>query len=339
MIPDAFSVGAIAVGCALPVVIVGVVALWLLRRRSVTANVFVVVLVAVLSVVSGVVGTASAMFLSDHDLGVVLMVVAVAGLVGLGSALLLGRRLATRSMWEREAQERERALEASRRELVAWVSHDLRTPLAGLRAMAEALEDGVVDEPVQVAEYHRRIRCETDRLAGMVDDLFELSRIQAGALPLQWDAVSLSDLVSDAIASTSPAAEAKRVVIRAEGTAWPVVRGSDAELSRVVRNLLANAIRHTPTDGAVVVAAGADTAGAWLMVQDACGGIPSGDLPRIFEVAFRGESARSPQTALDGGAGLGLAIARGLVEAHQGEIAVENVDPGCRFMIRLPQYG
>jgi signal transduction histidine kinase len=282
---------------------------------------------------------------------VVLLVAAVAGVVAVAAALLLGRRLARQSVWEREAAHRERALEASRRELVAWVSHDLRTPLAGLRAMAEALEDGVVAEPSQVAAYHSALRQEADRLAGMVDDLFELSRIQAGALRLHLDTVPLADLVSDAVAAVGPAAARKRVQVLADrATAWPTVRGSDAELARVLRNLLANAVRHTPADGAVVVAAGtaptanaaADPAGgqmAWLSVQDSCGGIPDTDLPRLFDVAFRGETARTPADTPDPlarGAGLGLAIARGLVEAHHGSIAVHNAGNGCRFVVHLP---
>jgi signal transduction histidine kinase len=326
------EVALIAAAWSLPVGVAGMLALWLLRRRSITANVSAVVLVAVLCLVAGVVGTARTMFLSAHDLGVVITVVVVAGAVGLVTALALGHRLARQSVWEREAAARERAVEASRRELVAWVSHDLRTPLAGMRAMAEALEDGVVDDPAQVAGYHSAIRRETDRMSGMVDDLFELSRIHAGTLQLHLDRVSLADLVSDAVASVSPAAAAKRVRLQAAPGNWPTVVGSDTELGRVVRNLLANAIRHTPTDGAVLVAAGADEDGAWLAVQDACGGIPDVDLPRVFDVAFRGEAARSK----DGGAGLGLAIARGLVEAHQGRIAVQNVAPGCRFVVRLP---
>jgi signal transduction histidine kinase len=330
------QVAIIALCCAIPVVVFGVGALRLLRDRSVTANISAVVLTAVLSVVVGTVGTWYAMFLSGHDFGVVLLVVAVAGVVGLSSALVLGRRLAAQSVWEKEMRARERAMESSRRELVAWVSHDLRTPLAGLRAMAEALEDGVVDAPDQVADYHRRIRVETDRLTAMVDDLFELSRIHAGTLQLHLDTVSLADLVSDSVASAIAQARSKRVTVRAEGASWPTVQGSDAELSRVMRNLLANAIRHTPVDGAVVVAAGTDPDGAWLSVQDSCGGIPPDDLPRVFDVAFRGESARSPQGRGDGGAGLGLAIARGLVEAHRGQISVENRDPGCRFVVRLP---
>lgn len=336
--PASVQVVLIALGCTVPVALAGLVALRLLGRRSIAASVSVVVLIGVLGVVAGVVGTSYAMFLSTHDLGVVLLVLAVAGGVALLSALGLGRRLARQSVWEREAAERERALEASRRELVAWVSHDLRTPLAGLRAMSEALEDGVVAEPGQVARYHATMTRETERLTAMVDDLFELSRIHAGALRLQLDALSLADVVSDAVAVVHPAAAAKRVSIRADRMRpWPVVHGSDPELGRVVRNLLANAIRHTPPDGTVELAAGSDGGGAWLAVQDACGGIPAADLPRVFEVAFRGETARP--RAGDGGAGLGLAIARGLVEAHRGQIAVENAGVGCRFVIRLPVPG
>ncbi|HSV64801.1 MAG TPA: HAMP domain-containing sensor histidine kinase [Mycobacteriales bacterium] len=335
MTPDQVLIVLIAAASSVPIGLAGAVALRLLRRSSITANLFVVVLVAVLSVVAGVVGTAQSMFLSAHDLGVVTLVVVVAGVVGLGAASVLGRRLARQSVWEREALDRERAVEASRRDLVAWVSHDLRTPLAGLRAMAEALEDGVVDRPAQVAEYHGQIRRETDRLAGMVDDLFELSRINAGTVRLHLDRVSLADLVSDAVALVAPAAAAKRVQVMAAPGQWPTVAGGDSELGRVVRNLLSNAIRHTPADGTVWVAAGTDGDGAWLSVQDACGGIPDQDLPRVFDVAFRGEAARSK----DGGAGLGLAIARGLVEAHRGVIAVRNVQPGCRFEVRLPSAG
>ncbi len=332
---DRILVVLIALACSLAVAAPG--ALWLRarRHRSVTTHVAVLLAVAVLSVVAGVVGTALAMFISPHDLTVLLTVIVVAGAVSLGMALWLGRGLAARSMWAAEARERERRLEASRRELVAWVSHDLRTPLAGLRAMAEALEDRVVSDPETVAEYHRLIRVETDRMAGLVDDLFELSRINAGALRLSLSAVPLAELVSDAIASAEPLAAAKRIQLVAADAGWPVVRGSEPELSRVLANLLRNAIRHTPSDGTVTVTGGSDGTLAWFSVTDACGGIPEPDLPRVFDVAFRGESARTPRPA-GGGGGLGLAIVRGLVEAHAGKVAVSNVNSGCRFLVQLP---
>jgi signal transduction histidine kinase len=335
----------IAAGCAVPIGFLGWLLLRWLGHRSITASITVVALVGTGSVLTGLVGTAWAMFLSGHDLRVVFLVVGVSGAVAVGTGLLLGRRLARQSVWERESVARERAAEVSRRELVAWVSHDLRTPLAGLRAMAEALEDGVVSEPAQVAAYHASLRREADRLAGMVDDLFELSRIQAGALRLHLDAVPLADLVSDAVAVVGPAAARKRIRLLADGAPdWPTVLGSDAELGRVVRNLLANAVRHTAADGAVVIAAGTSAVDegvpqAWLSVQDGCGGIPEADLPRLFDVAFRGEAARTPGVVPDtlaGGAGLGLAIARGLVEAHRGRIGVQNAGTGCRFVVELP---
>jgi len=201
--------------------------------------------------------------------------------------------------------------------------------------MAEALEDGVVADPETVREYHRRIRVETDRMAGLVDDLFELSRINAGALRLTLETVSLADVVSDAVATAAPVARAKGVRLLAEPGEYPAVRASEPELGRVLRNLLVNAVRHTPPERAVVVAGGAGPDGGWVAVTDGCGGIPEADLPRVFDVAFRGEAARTP--ASDGpGGGLGLAIARGLVEAHHGEIAVANVGDGCRFVVRIP---
>ena len=235
-----------------------------------------------------------------------------------------------------ETREQAAAAEDSRRQLVAWVSHDLRTPLAGIRAMVEALEDGVVADPTTVARYYRTMGRETDRLAGLVDDLFELSRIQAGALNLDLEEIALDELISDAVAGVSVAAGAKEIDVRGEvATPIPVVALSIPEMARVVRNLLDNAIRHTPRGGTVWVDAEVDElrAAALVSVRDGCGGIPVPDLPRVFELAYRGDAARTPG---DGGAGLGLAVARGLVEAHHGEISVQNEGQGCRFTIRLP---
>jgi signal transduction histidine kinase len=234
------------------------------------------------------------------------------------------------------AQTQTAAVERSRRELVAWVSHDLRTPLAGIRAMVEALEDGVVADAETVARYHRTMRQEADRLAGLVDDLFELSRIQTGALCLDLERVVLDELVADAIAGASIAAAAKGISLRGEvGEPSPVVELSTPEMNRVVRNLLDNAIRHTPAGGTVIITAGVAPGGgaAEVSVQDSCGGIPADDIDRVFEMAYRGDAARTPGSA---GAGFGLAVARGLVEAHHGKISVHNEGSGCRFTVRLP---
>jgi signal transduction histidine kinase len=334
----------IALGGSLVVAVPGAMLLARLRGRSVTVHVAVLLAVAVLAVLAGVLGAAYEMFLSRHDLNVLLIVLAVAGAVSLGTALWSGRRLAAEAVWAAEMRKRERQMEASRRDLVAWVSHDLRTPLAGLRAMAEALEDGVVADPATVADYHRRIRCEADRMSGLVDDLFELSRINAGSLRLSLAAVSLGDVVSDVVASAGPLAAARGVLLHTADGRWPIVAGSEAELTRIAANLLRNALRFTPSGGMVTVAGGQDDHGGWLAVTDECGGIPEADLPRVFDVAFRGEAARTPAVGTSraaaadraAGGGLGLAIVRGLVEAHGGEVSVANVAGGCRFVVHLP---
>lgn len=245
-----------------------------------------------------------------------------------------------------EARDRERAMEQSRRELVAWVSHDLRTPLAGIRAIAEALEDGVVTDPGVVAEYHTTVRTQADRLAELVDDLFELSRVEAGVVRPERERVPLADLVSDALAGVEGVAAAKGVHVegRMVGTP-PELTCSTVDVLRVLRNLLENAIRHAPVEGNVVMEAGngADLSGraadgtdrpsaAWVSVCDDGGGIAEADLDRVFDAAYRGDPARST----DGGAGLGLTIARGLVEAHGGCIEVRNDNGGARFTVFLP---
>ncbi|WP_433339248.1 sensor histidine kinase [Spirillospora sp. CA-294931] len=344
----------------------GLLLLHLLRSRSVATQLLVVGAATVLATLSGIVVISLMMMLSEHDRTVALSVVTAAGLVAMAVSFLLGRRLvaANRALvdavrrdpfvppdvrlpaelaelsrelgaaYERLAagHEREQALEASRRELVAWVSHDLRTPLAGLRAMAEALEDGVVADPGTVHDYHGRIRTEVDRLTEMVDDLFELSRIHAGALRLSRRKVGLDDLVAEAVSGTEPLARAKRITLHGDVRAGLPVQVDTAELGRALRNLVVNAIRHTPDDGTIEIIGEIRDGEALVTVADACGGIPEQDLPRVFEVAFRGEAARTP----GGGAGLGLAIARGIVEAHAGDIGVSNAGPGCRFVVRLP---
>jgi signal transduction histidine kinase len=334
----------IALAGSLAVAVPGALLLRRLRHGSIVAHIVVLLAVTVLAVLAGIVGASIEMFISDQDLHVLLIVVSVAAAVSFAVAVWAARRLAAASMWAAEARERERQLEAGRRDLVAWVSHDLRTPLAGLRAMSEALEDGVVSDPATVADYHRRIRLETDRMAALVDDLFELSRINAGTLRISPHTVSLGDVVSDAVESASAIAAARGVRLVATADEWPRVLGSEPELSRVMANLLRNAIRHTASDGTVEVSGGVTPGGdhGWVAVRDSCGGIPDADLPRVFDVAFRGSAARTPGEAGEvgesggAGGGLGLAIVRGLVEALRGRVDVANVDGGCRFAVYLP---
>jgi signal transduction histidine kinase len=320
---------------ALPTALLGALALYLVRKGSLASTMTVLVIVPVIATVIGVLGVSGFMF--TPTLTTMLLVCLLVAFLTVPAAIVLGRVIARRSVWERELRIRERAAEASRRELVAWISHDLRSPLAGIRAMAEALADGVVAQPEEVADYARRISGETTRLSGMVGDLFELSRITAGALRLSMAEVSLQEVVSDALASQLPVAQLKRVSVRSTAQEWPIVSGSDPELARVVCNLVSNAIRHTPVDGTVAIQIGVDGDNAVLAVDDSCGGIPEDEISRVFEVAFRGTQARTPErSGPTVGGGLGLAIARGLVEAHHGHIGVRNHGAGCRFEVRLP---
>lgn len=369
---DAVELIGIGAGVAAIAVIVGAPLLRVLRHRSLALQVSMLALVVVGAVALGTLGAAEAMFISAHDLGAIEVILVAVGTVAIAGAILLGAQVAASSsslvavarrigvegadatpaisglpefarlahelelMEERldDARRRERAVEESRRELVAWVSHDLRTPLAALRAMVEALEDGVVTDRETVDRYHGAMRAETDRLAALVDDLFELSRTHAGALKLQLERVSLGDLVSDAIAGAAPVAAAKGVRLegRLRGVA-PEIVASTPELLRALRNVLENAIRHTPTDGSVMVEAGAlDPDRAFVSVVDSGGGVPEADLERIFDVAYQSDPSRTA-----GGAGLGLAIARGFVEAHLGQITVQNENGGARFTVSLPR--
>jgi signal transduction histidine kinase len=359
-------------GIALAVAAVGLAALRLLAARSVATSLTVIAAITIAATLAGIVVIAREMFISQGDLSVVIAVVVIAGVAGFAVSLLVGRRVSAASRtllhavqevgrsgtYRRpaavlpaelaglsdalalahqrlaEARDRERALEASRRELVAWVSHDLRAPLAGLRAMAEALEDGVVTDYPTVSRYHTQIRKETARLTHMIDDLFELSRIHAGALRLDSRPVGLGELISEALTSAEPLARAKGVQLRGSWAARRPVLADTAEIGRALRNLVVNAIRHTPTEGAVVVLGREELDVAKVSISDCCGGIPAEHLPRVFDVGFRGEPARTPGPAE--GAGLGLSIARGIIEAHSGQIGVRNVGIGCEFVIRLP---
>jgi signal transduction histidine kinase len=197
--------------------------------------------------------------------------------------------------------------------------------------MAEALEDGLATDPPR---YHKQMRAEAERLATMVDDLFELSRIHSGTLQLSPDLITLDDLVSDVLASTEALAREHGVRLDGGASGQLVVRADPRELSRALTNLLANAIRHTPPGGCVHVEARPEDGDALLAVADGCGGIPEADLPYVFDLAWRGTDARSP--APGSGAGLGLAIVRGVVEAHRGSVRVANAGMGCCFEIRLP---
>jgi signal transduction histidine kinase len=370
---DVLEIVGVAAACAAGVGLLGLVVARLIRRASLQWQLLVVVGVATLGAYVGAIAIAQLMFLSAHDLQVMTVVSSVAAVVAVLVAVALGttvvrwssalqaqvralgpgmvpaveehgpRELRALSAELADAQRRleqgrlrEQRLEDSRRELVSWVSHDLRTPLAGLRAMAEALEDGIAAEP---SRFHRQIRIEVDRMAAMVDDLFELSRIHAGVLRLAPEPVALGDLVSEALAGADPVARARRVRLGGHVDAGLEVVADPAGLSRIVSNLLMNAIRHTPADGTVEVIGRQVPEGVELSVSDGCGGLPAEEMDRVFDLGWQGSPARPrADTALGQGAGLGLAIVKGITEAHRGRVGVENLaaEGGCRFLVTLP---
>ena len=379
-LPEMVRIFVVACLCSASVGLLGVGGLWLGRRRSLTVRLTIIVATTLLSVLTGMVAISAAMYLSEHDLYVFLTVAfasllstvivtwflsrgvareyedlrALTAEVGEGRRLgdpsdpkdvsetaLLRSELVATSRRLADSRDEVAALDRSRRELIAWIAHDLRTPMAGLKAMAEALEDGMVDDPPR---YHEKIRVQVDRLSHMVDDLFALSRIQSGTLELERIAISLYDLASDAVADMRPVAAAKGIGVHAHGLRDITVAGDPRELTRVVENLLMNAMQHTPANTEVVLETGMSAQGqAVLTVSDAGGGVPTEALTEVFTTGWRGTQARTPgeetltgNEVVTGGAGLGLAIVRGIVEAHSGTVGVTNTEAGACFEVRLP---
>jgi signal transduction histidine kinase len=187
-----------------------------------------------------------------------------------------------------------------------------------------------VREPAEVRDYLGRIRREASRMTAMVEDLFQLSRATSGTLQLTLEPLALAEAASDAVAAES---QPDVAVVAERPETWPTVLGSDTDLTRVLRNVLANAVRHTPAGGTVRLSAGVRGGEAWLHVDDGCGGVPEADLPFLFDVGYRGGGARTPSE--HSGAGLGLSIARGLMAAQGGGISLVNHGEGCRVEITL----
>ncbi len=321
--------------------------------------------------------TARLMFISEHDFGVVstLLVFAAGTALGIGyfisdaltdrisgvaeGAKRLGggdlsarvpvrgndelaalaeafNRMATRLQ---TLDEEKRALEQTRRDLIAWVSHDLRTPLASMRAVVEALLDGVVDDRETTRRYLTTAHGEIQNMNRLIDDLFELAQMDAGHLDLHQESTSLNDLISDTLSSMQAMAARRGVRLAGDvGQGVDPLLVDPEKIQRVLANLLGNAIRHTPPGGEVSLRAMLAGDFVRVDVRDTGDGISAEDLPRVFERFYRGEQARGRDRDGARGAGLGLAIAHGLVQAHGGRITVES-EPGkgTLFSFTLPR--
>jgi signal transduction histidine kinase len=376
-LPDLVSIVGISLVAAAGVGALGLAALRLTRRATMLVQLWVIVATTVVSVVVGMVAAAQAMYVSSHDLLVLLYIAGASGFVSLMIALLLGRafarnstrlqllaralgdgttvapgatagrnteftsletELAQTSRRLADAREQLEALEQSRQEFFAWISHDLRTPLAGLRAMAEALDDELAADP---RRFHRQMLSQVDHLSSMVDDIFELSKIHSGTLALTMEPISLYDLVSDVVAELNALAKSRSVTLTESRSGEFTVAGDPRELSRVIGNLLINAIQHSPPGGVISVATlQGEDGDVVVTVEDAGGGIPEQDLAKVFTAGWRATPSRTPDPAWSpsAGAGLGLAIVQGIVEAHAGAVSVRNVPGGCRFDVSLPRY-
>ncbi len=364
---DAARAAAIAGIAGVVVGALGTGLLKLLERATLTAQISAPVIIVLCVIALGALAGVNALF-SGQQLRALAMLLVAGGVVGVVLALMfaedireasqglqetareiasgtagtqrqpaipelaeLAAELQRTSVQLDEARRRERAQDQSRRELVTWVSHDLRAPLQRIRAAADALEDGVFDDTHRLEALHATVRIEADRLGRLIDDLFQLSRIEAGALELVMQPVALADLVSEVLTAVAPTAAAKGVALEGGAASHvPQLRGSPAHLTRALANLLDNAVRETRPGGTVTTAIGVEPGVVVVMIDDECGGMAPEQLRRLSAAA---EAGHAPGRQ---GGGLGLPIAWGLVRAHGGDIRVANHNGGCRFQIRLP---
>ncbi len=341
---------------------------------SVQVKLFLGTVIAAAVALLNVLIIAQLMFIStDHDLKVLLATVVYSGLVTaffsvwaaslavrrLGLVTHAVRRLAAGDLRARaevagsdevtslardvnylaarlqEAERERQALDNERRDLTAAISHDLRTPLSSMRAMVEALDDTVV-EGEEVRRYYATMRREIDRLSRMIDDLFELAQLDAGALKLQRKATDVTEIAGEVVDALQAPARKKSISLSLSGERRLIATVDGARIERALANLVRNAIEHTPDGGAVRVDVAPAPGGVHVTVADSGDGIEAADLPHIWERFYRAEKSRNRRDSNGDGAGLGLAIVRGIVEAHGGTVRAESTRGGSVFTVRLP---
>lgn len=362
---------ALLVPAAAVTMVAAVVARRTLMRARFRQRFIGVALVAAVAAIANLAGLSRAMFLSRHDATLVTVLVLYATGAGLAAALVLAKgtsevvdrldatatrmgegdltarvgevaaglefdRLA-RTLDEMAArlqlaQSRHAEVEQMRRDLITMVSHDLRTPLASLRAMVEAISDGVVDDAPSLRRYFQEMRRSVEQLVTMVDDLFELTQLDAGAVRDETRRARLDEVIASAVAAVQLQASQQglHLIQDFEPVAGVVC---SPRLARVLQNLLANAVHHTPADGTVRITASRTNDRLKIAVEDSGEGISVGDLPRVFEPFFRVDPARRAP-----GAGLGLTLAKRIVEAMGGAIFAESrpLLAGSRFQVEIP---
>jgi signal transduction histidine kinase len=322
---DGLLMFAVTIGCGAPVILA---AHALVSRRSSSrslARQFALALaVSAGLVTAGMVVIALLMFVSPHDALVMTLLALTAGGLTAYTTMLLARDVIA----QRDAGER------ARRDLVAAVSHDLRTPLTSLRLLSDAVGDELVDSGTR-RRYLDQMSLHIDSLSALIEDLFELSRLEAGDIEWSMQHVALDELVEETITAIRVQAEAEHVAVTARVPAGlAATRANPEKLQRVLFNLIQNAIRHTPADGSVTVLAEPRGSAVEIEVADSGSGLSDVDRRHGFEPFYRGANgaARSPRE----GSGLGLTICRAIVEAHGGEIWFADSPSGARVRLRLP---
>jgi signal transduction histidine kinase len=343
------------------------------RRLSIAGRVTIVLAGALLSIVASTIAVATEMYLSDHDVVVLGWVIGISAVMSMAAAWLVSRSAITSSVaslvdstrrvgagdivdpsptgWREldavsselaetsqrlaEARAQVAELDAARTQFFAWISHDLRTPLAGMRAMAEALEEGTAPDP---DAYIRRIRNKVDTVTQMVGDLFELSKLQTGTLELHPEPVDLLDLVSDAVSDVQEIAGARGIRIDHDGINGHIIWADPREITRAIGNLLANGVRHAPDDSTILIRADTTNDNQLILsIIDQGSGVAAENLGQMFDVGWRAETSRTTaEPGNSSGAGLGLAIVRGIVEAHGGTVEAHHTDEGFQLDLLLP---
>lgn len=246
------------------------------------------------------------------------------------------QRIIQRAHERLEEERREREVEQGRRELITWLSHDLRTPLAGIQAMGEALEDGIAPHP---EAYYTQIISEAKRTSSMVEDLMDLARLQSGTTVLVQEHIDVRDLVSDGISHLQGLASTRDLIFVLDMSKVTDIQhmecvGDVRLLSRALQNILGNALHYSHPHNEIVVELYRSNQSAVINVIDACGGISEETQHRMFEVGWRGNSARTPHTYT--GSGLGLPIVKTIIESHGGSVAVERCTGCCKVILQLP---
>lgn len=336
-----FTAFVVAGGATAAVGAVGLAATVALTRQSPATAAVVGPVTTVLAIGAGVLVSARAMLFEGHNLDLLWFILLAAGPTAIAISWVMFARIRAedrRRVTDQAEIDREQQLEISRREMVAWVSHDLRSPLAGIRAMAESLQDGVASDP---HEYYRRIVAETDRTSSMVEDLLSLTSLHAGMANSHREIVAMADVVSDSLASAKPIAAKRNITISGSAEGPVCVLGDTGQLARVVMNLVMNAVHYSPDGSHITVRAVIDehTHNAHVTVADECGGLSDEERNRIFEPGWRAQTARTPTGSA--GAGLGLAVVQAIATAHGGNVTVANrTTPerpeGCQFVLRIP---